>query len=274
MVPAVVLTQSKPVSIIVVRPVSAAVPKSKVTRPRHATPIVTKTNSPIRRHLTRSPSLKVSNSPPKVTDVKAVVVSVAQGTQGKWEWRPKCLILEHVSYNTSASMTLKRFNYNDAFGRSKSGVLDSGCSRHMTGIVSYLSNFEELNGGYVTFGGNPKGEDYSRFTWVFFLATKDETSPILQTFITGLENQLSLKVKVIKSDNGTEFKNNDLSQFCGIKGIKRDFSVPRTPQQNGIAERKKGPLLRLLELCWQIHFYPFHFRLRQLILLVMSIIGC
>nr|GEY31590.1 hypothetical protein [Tanacetum cinerariifolium] len=116
-------------------------------------------------------------------------------------------------------------------------------------------------------------DDYSRFTWVFFLATKDETSPILKTLITGLENQLSLKVKVIRSDNGTVFKNNDLNQLCGIKGIKREFSVPRTPQQNGIAERKTGPLLRLLELCWQIHFYPFHFGLRQLILLAMSRIG-
>nr|GEV91638.1 hypothetical protein [Tanacetum cinerariifolium] len=71
--------------------------------------------------------------------------------------------------------------------------------------------------------------DYSRFTWVFFLATKDETSSILKTFITGLENQLSLKVKVIRSDNGTEFKNHDLNKFCGMKGIKREFSVPRTP---------------------------------------------
>nr|GFA84093.1 hypothetical protein [Tanacetum cinerariifolium] len=52
-----------------------------------------------------------------------------------------------------------------------------------------------------------------RFTWVFFLATKDETSLILKTFITGLENQLSLEVKVIRSDNGIEFKNSDLNQF-------------------------------------------------------------
>nr|GEW56299.1 hypothetical protein [Tanacetum cinerariifolium] len=67
-------------------------------------------------------------------------------------------------------------------------------------------------------------DDYSRFAWVFFLATKDETSLILKTFITGLENQLSLKVKVIRSDNGTEFKNSDLHQFCGMKGIKKEFS--------------------------------------------------
>nr|GEV24804.1 retrovirus-related Pol polyprotein from transposon TNT 1-94 [Tanacetum cinerariifolium] len=86
-------------------------------------------------------------------------------------------------------------------------------------------------------------DDYSRFTWVFFLATKDETSSILKTFITGLENQLSLKVKVIRSDNGTEFKNNDLNQFCGIKGIKMEFSIPRTPQKNGIAKRKNMTLI-------------------------------
>nr|GEX85707.1 hypothetical protein [Tanacetum cinerariifolium] len=86
-------------------------------------------------------------------------------------------------------------------------------------------------------------DDYSRFTWVFLLSTKDETSPILKTFITGLENQLCLKVKVIRSDNGTKFKNSDLNQFYRIKGIKREFSVPRTPQQNGIAERKNRTLI-------------------------------
>nr|GEZ87826.1 putative ribonuclease H-like domain-containing protein [Tanacetum cinerariifolium] len=86
-------------------------------------------------------------------------------------------------------------------------------------------------------------DDYSRFTWVFFLATKDETSPILKTFITGIENKLSLKVKIIRSENGTELKNNDLNQFCGIKRIKREFSVPKTPQQNGIAKRKNKTLI-------------------------------
>nr|GEZ50561.1 hypothetical protein [Tanacetum cinerariifolium] len=151
MVPSAVLTQSKPVSITAVRPVSTAVLKTSVTRPKQVKPIVTKTNSPPKRHTNRSPSPKVSNSPPRVTAVKASVVSVAQGMQGKWKWRPKCPILDHVSCNTSASMTLKRFDYNDALGRS------NGCSRHMTGNMSYLSDFEELNGGYVAFGDNPKG---------------------------------------------------------------------------------------------------------------------
>nr|GFA12309.1 putative ribonuclease H-like domain-containing protein [Tanacetum cinerariifolium] len=78
---------------------------------------------------------------------------------------------------------------------------------------------------------------------VFFLATKDETASVVKTFIVGLENLLSLKVKIIRCDYGTEFKNADLNQFCGLKGIKREFSVPRTPQQNGIAERKNRTLI-------------------------------
>nr|GEX99615.1 hypothetical protein [Tanacetum cinerariifolium] len=148
MVPAAVLTQSKPVPITAVRPINTAVPKIKVTRTRPVKPIVPKINSPTIRLINRSPSPKASNSPPRVTAVKAPVVNAAQGMQGKWEWKPKCPILDHVSRNTSASMTLKRFDYNDALGRSK----------HMTGNMSYLSDFEELNGGYFAFGGNPKGD--------------------------------------------------------------------------------------------------------------------
>ncbi|GJV71153.1 putative ribonuclease H-like domain-containing protein [Tanacetum coccineum] len=86
-------------------------------------------------------------------------------------------------------------------------------------------------------------DDYSRFSWVFFLATKDETSEILKTFITGIENLIDLKVKVIRCDNGTEFKNKVMNQFCEMKGIKREFSVARTPQQNGVAERKNKTLI-------------------------------
>nr|GFA70656.1 ribonuclease H-like domain-containing protein [Tanacetum cinerariifolium] len=114
------------------------------------------------QHLPRRTSSNPSNSPPRVTAAKASAVSAAQDKKGTWVWRPKCLILDHDLWTASASMTLKWFVYNDALGRSKSAlrdkeVIDSGCSRHMTGNMSYLSDFEELNGGYVAFGGNPKG---------------------------------------------------------------------------------------------------------------------
>ncbi|GJY65398.1 putative ribonuclease H-like domain-containing protein [Tanacetum coccineum] len=76
-----------------------------------------------------------------------------------------------------------------------------------------------------------------------FGPTNDETSGILKTFITEIENQLDYKVKVIRSDNGTEFKNSVMNQFCEMKGIKREFSVARTPQQNGVAERRNRTLI-------------------------------
>ncbi|GJY12740.1 putative ribonuclease H-like domain-containing protein [Tanacetum coccineum] len=86
-------------------------------------------------------------------------------------------------------------------------------------------------------------DDFSRFSWVFFLASKDETSGILKTFITGIENQINHKVKIIRCDNGTEFKNSEMNQFYEMKGIKREFSVARTPQQNRVAERKNRTLI-------------------------------
>ncbi|GJW48371.1 putative ribonuclease H-like domain-containing protein [Tanacetum coccineum] len=86
-------------------------------------------------------------------------------------------------------------------------------------------------------------DDYSRFSWVFFLKTKDETSEILKNFIKEIENLVDKKVKIIRSDNGTEFKNKVMDEFCREKGIKREYSVARTPQQNGVAERKNRTLI-------------------------------
>nr|GEU35518.1 hypothetical protein [Tanacetum cinerariifolium] len=100
--------------------VSTVVPKIKVTRPKQVQSIVTKPKSPSKRHITHSPSPKTSNLPPRVTAIKASVSNPQHALNDK-------------------------------------GVIDSGCSRHMTGNISYLSDFEELNGGYVAFGGNPKG---------------------------------------------------------------------------------------------------------------------
>ncbi|GKA92321.1 putative ribonuclease H-like domain-containing protein [Tanacetum coccineum] len=61
-------------------------------------------------------------------------------------------------------------------------------------------------------------DDYSRFTWVFFLTTKDETSEILKNFIKEIENLVDKKVEIIRSDNGTEFKNKVMDDFCREKG--------------------------------------------------------
>nr|GEZ85689.1 putative ribonuclease H-like domain-containing protein [Tanacetum cinerariifolium] len=85
--------------------------------------------------------------------------------------------------------------------------------------------------------------DFSRFTWTFFLKTKDETSGILKKFITEIENLKDLKVKIIRCDNGVEFRNKEMNDFCSRKWIKREFSNARTPQQNGVAERRNRTLI-------------------------------
>ncbi|GJR97591.1 putative ribonuclease H-like domain-containing protein [Tanacetum coccineum] len=74
-------------------------------------------------------------------------------------------------------------------------------------------------------------------------ASKDETSGILKSFITEIENLVDKKVKIIRCDNGTEFKNRVMSEFCEKKGIKKEFSVARTPQQNGVAKRRNRTLI-------------------------------
>ncbi|GJW42927.1 putative ribonuclease H-like domain-containing protein [Tanacetum coccineum] len=99
-------------------------------------------------------------------------------------------------------------------------------------------------------------DDFSRFSWVFFLRTKDETSGILKDFIRQIENQLNQKVKSIRCDNGTEFKNRDFIEFCGSKGIKREYSNARTPQQNGVAERKNRTLIEAARTMLADSFLP------------------
>ncbi|GJU94909.1 ribonuclease H-like domain-containing protein [Tanacetum coccineum] len=270
-------------------------------------------------------------------------------SSGCWIWRPTGKVIDHISKDSGSYMP-KRFDYgNPQYALQDQGIFDSGCSRHMTGNKSYLTDYQDIDGGFVAFAGSPKGGKIIRkgkirtgkldFEDVYFvkelkfnlfsvsqmcdkknsvlfteteclvlsldfklldesqillkvprqnnmysfdlknvvpsgegkqqnaslrhayelyqpsltnvaygliwanISTKDETSEILKTFITGIENQINHKVKIIRCDNGTEFKNNDMNQFCGMKGIKREFSVARTPQQNGVAKRKNSSLI-------------------------------
>ena len=72
-------------------------------------------------------------------------------------------------------------------------------------------------------------DEYTRFTWVYFLLKKDETPEILLEHVKLLENGSSHKVKILRSDNGTEFKNSQMNEFCKYKGISHQFSAPETP---------------------------------------------
>ncbi|GJS81593.1 putative ribonuclease H-like domain-containing protein [Tanacetum coccineum] len=315
MIPKAVLMRSGLVSLTTARPLNIAQPRSTMNSARPMTNVFNKAHLTVRRPINKNTSFifnqrvyTVNNKNVNTARPKAVVntakpkaiVNVVQGNQG------------------NSQMDLQ-----------DQGVIDSGFSRHMTGNMSYLTDFEEIDGGYVAFGGNPKGgkitatsdesklwhrrlghinfktmnklvkgnlvrglpsklfendqtcvacqkgkqhrascksktvssisqplhmlhmdlfgptfvkslmkkmyclvvtDDYSRFSWVFFLATKDETSGILKSFITGVENLIDQRVKVIRCDNGTEFKNKEMNQFCKRKalGFMRPFGYPVT----------------------------------------------
>nr|GEV59861.1 putative ribonuclease H-like domain-containing protein [Tanacetum cinerariifolium] len=149
------------------------------------------------------------------------------------------------------------------------GYWDSGCSRHMTGNISYLSDYEPFDGGYVSFGQgrckitgkgiiktgkqhkasckskllNSVSKPLHTLHMDLFSPTSDETSGILKKFITEIENLKDLKVKISRCDNRGEFRNKEMNDFCSQKGIKKEFSNARTPQQNGVTERRNRTLI-------------------------------
>ena len=86
-------------------------------------------------------------------------------------------------------------------------------------------------------------DDYSRFTWVKFLRSKDETPEIIIKLIKQLQVGLNKIVRFIRTDNGTEFVNQQLTQFYEDLGITHERSIPRTPQQNGVVERRNRTLV-------------------------------
>ncbi|GJX23331.1 retrovirus-related pol polyprotein from transposon TNT 1-94, partial [Tanacetum coccineum] len=86
-------------------------------------------------------------------------------------------------------------------------------------------------------------DEYSRYTWVYFLKKKSQAPETIMSFIKRVENQNDIKVKQLRTDNGTEFRNSILVNFCDEKGISQNFSSPYTPEQNGVAERKNRTLI-------------------------------
>jgi hypothetical protein len=100
---------------------------------------------------------------------------------------------------------------------------------------------------YISIGGSKYClvvvDDYSCFTWLFFLHEKSQTQDTLKGFLRQAQNEFELRIKQIRSDNGTEFKNSQIEGFLEEEGIKHELSSPYTPQQNGIVERKNRTLM-------------------------------
>ncbi|GJR92870.1 ribonuclease H-like domain-containing protein [Tanacetum coccineum] len=334
MVPREVLTKTGLKPFNTARTVNTAHPKSTVFSAKPMSCFPKTAQSTVRRPFQSKTVLSNKRFTHKVITAKAQAVNTAR-PQAVNTARPKTV---KTARPNSAVVNVVRVNQANA-GKPQQdhiGFVDSGCSRHMTGNIAYLSDFKEFNGVYVTFGGGAHGgrisgkrtlktdsldfEDvyfvnelkfnlfsvlqmcdkknyflftdtecpdenhilfkiprkynmYSfdmknivpkesltclvakateatqsfLFTWVFFLTTKNETSEILKNFIKEIENLVDKKVKIIRSDNGTEFKNKVMDDFCKEKGIKREYSVARTPQQNGVAERGFKPALSFMK---------------------------
>ncbi|GKA73701.1 ribonuclease H-like domain-containing protein [Tanacetum coccineum] len=323
------------VSVNTARPINTAFPKPIVNYAKPASNVFTIAHSHVTRPFNKFTTNKYSNFKEKINTVKGNVTTVgpkavvsnnkrneanAVKASTCWIWRPKHKVIDHG--NPQQELKNK-------------GVINSGCSRHMTGNKSYLTDYKEINEGFVAFGGSTKGgkitgkgkirtgkldikdvyfvkelkfnlfsvsqtcnkknnvlftdtecvvlapdfklTDESHvllkvprkdnmynidlknvvpqggLTCLFAKATSDESNlwhrrlghKGKQHRASCIENLIDLKVKVIRCDNGTEFKNKIMNQFCEMKGIKREFSVSRTSQHNGVAERKNRTLIEV-----------------------------
>jgi transposase InsO family protein len=79
-------------------------------------------------------------------------------------------------------------------------------------------------------------DDYSHYSWIFFLESKDEVFEHFQSLASRLNNEHPNFLKAIRSDNGTEFSNASFNEFCLEHGVDQQFSAPRVPQQNRVVE--------------------------------------
>jgi transposase InsO family protein len=101
---------------------------------------------------------------------------------------------------------------------------------------------------YISISGNKYGlvivDDYSRFTYVLFLQDKSETTEVLKKFLRSAQNEFDIKVKKIRSDNGTEFKNTHVEDFLDEEGIKHEF-LALILRKNGVAKKKNHILIEM-----------------------------
>ena len=101
----------------------------------------------------------------------------------------------------------------------------------------------------MSFGGNYYAlvivDDYSRFTWTLFIPHKNHSFTVFKRLAKVIQNEKNLKIASIRSDHGGEFENQVFETFCEKHGIEHNFSAPRTPQQNGVVERKNRSLEEL-----------------------------
>ena len=116
---------------------------------------------------------------------------------------------------------------------------------------------------YLSFGGNAYGlvivDDFTRYTWVFFLEDKSRTQACFKKFARQAQNEFKFRIVKVRSDNGTEFKNTQIDDFLDDEGIKHELSAAYTPQQNGVVERKNRTLIEMARTMLNEYKTPDYF---------------
>ena len=107
--------------------------------------------------------------------------------------------------------------------------------------------------GFVIF------DDYSRYTWVQIITYKNEVQEVFGRFSSRASTNFGVKIKHIRSDNGTEFKNTGLDEYLDILGITHELSTLYNPQQNGIMERKNRTLAEMAQTMLDEYKMPHRF---------------
>ena len=102
-------------------------------------------------------------------------------------------------------------------------------------------------------------DDYSRYTWTYFLKQKNECFRHFTKFCKLVQNEKESMISSIRSDHGGEFQNHDFQEFCELNGYNHNFSTPRNPQQNGVVERKNRNLQEMARTMLNEHSLPKYF---------------
>ncbi|WVZ89700.1 hypothetical protein U9M48_036069 [Paspalum notatum var. saurae] len=102
-------------------------------------------------------------------------------------------------------------------------------------------------------------DDFSRFSWVFFMEFKDEAFGFVLDLVLRLRNESHKTMRAIRSDNGGEFRNSRFKNFCHDLGLEHQFSYPYNPPQNGVVERKNRTLVEMARTMLDEHRTPRRF---------------
>ncbi|GJT94162.1 putative ribonuclease H-like domain-containing protein [Tanacetum coccineum] len=222
---------------------SQAVPTNAARKVHTVKPIVNnvrpktifhKTYSPIRRPFNRTTTPRTNFSNQKVNTAEVKAVSAVGGKRETADYPQRAL--------------------------KNKGIVDSGCSRHMIGKQGLLAEYQDYNGGPVAFRGSKgqitsKGKQHKASCKAKSVSSISQPLQLLHMDLFGPTSVRSLNHKtyclVITDDFSRDF-----IEFYGSKGIKREYSNARTPQQNGVAERKNRTLIEAARTMLADSFLP------------------